>query len=575
MDDSTVCPESTLESANMGNSARKPVLRRASTNGNKLVCESTIESANRRNFIKKAAVMTAAAGIGSTSLARDVFPSSTAASFKEVSGCSAANKGIAVCGKSTGAGSIGVKGTSTGCYLSCSCIDYFPIGVSGTATKLDGIGVSGLSCGSYGIGVQGKSSGICGTGVQGYAAGCCAKAGVAGFSRTVGVLGCSTYIGVCGQGTIGVNGHSCCDTGVNGYSVGKYGVGVNGVSCKGIGVAAVSRGCLAICGRSTTPNIGKFQNSLNTIICCTACRDKSALIQVQTGDSTPFQWNLGVAGNKNALSIPDGTFYFQQLSFCCSGGAKVVINKCGAVGIGTISPSSTLCVAGQVHATCSAPSSSAMIGFQNGAGQTTGVYGYAGSSCGRGVYGYGSGFGVVGRSCCGVGVQGFGQTKGVIGVSGSKKGIPIIAQGAACQSAPLQEWQNCSGKALSVINKCGWLGVNTCKPQTNLQVKGGMSLGIKTVTSFPSCVYDITTNCFAILANPSAAGKSVQLPPAKNEGMVVYIKNISSKSVNVKAAGTDTIEGNPTYSLAGKNVGVTLIASGGMPGTWYVLSTGN
>src|SRR5579862_6184474 len=70
-----VCPESTIESANMRNPAQRPAERRS---GN-LVCKSTIESANRRSFIKKAALITAAASVAGTVLGSKILRESSAA----------------------------------------------------------------------------------------------------------------------------------------------------------------------------------------------------------------------------------------------------------------------------------------------------------------------------------------------------------------------------------------------------------------------------------------------------------------------------------------------------------------
>ena len=129
------------------------------------------------------------------------------------------------------------------------------------------------------------------------------------------------------------------------------------------------------------------------------------------------------------------------------------------------------------------------------------------------------------------------------------------------------------GKPSLVVNTGGHLGIGTTNPQTTLQVKGGFSLNLKTETS----CYSMGTSDFGILADPSVSGKAITLPLAKFAGMVVYIKNISpSFSVTLKASGTDHIEVGgsllSTYSLGSKYHSVTLIAGGGSPGVWYILS---
>ena len=80
MKDSTVCPESTLESASVRNSVREPGLKQTGAKNNKLACESSIESANRRGFIKNAAMVTAAAAVGGTVRAK--YLSSPEGSFR-------------------------------------------------------------------------------------------------------------------------------------------------------------------------------------------------------------------------------------------------------------------------------------------------------------------------------------------------------------------------------------------------------------------------------------------------------------------------------------------------------------
>jgi hypothetical protein len=81
--ESYACPESTVESADQRN---KPLVRKSpelteirnnSRNGS-VPCESTVESANRRNFIRKAAMVTAAAVVGSTVLGAKMVPESSA-----------------------------------------------------------------------------------------------------------------------------------------------------------------------------------------------------------------------------------------------------------------------------------------------------------------------------------------------------------------------------------------------------------------------------------------------------------------------------------------------------------------
>jgi hypothetical protein len=87
MVDPIVCPESAIESANIRNSVGKPNQKRSNPKSNKLVCESTIESSNRRNFIKRAALTTAAVGVGGSLLSKAAIPNSSARSTSCPCGC--------------------------------------------------------------------------------------------------------------------------------------------------------------------------------------------------------------------------------------------------------------------------------------------------------------------------------------------------------------------------------------------------------------------------------------------------------------------------------------------------------
>jgi hypothetical protein len=270
-----VCPESMIESANRRSNVQAPVERQS---GKNLVCESTTQSANRRGFIKKAALITAAAAVGSSLLGHAIIPESSAQSYANSS-----------------------KRPKSPRVLCAPISGSSPAGAGVTGSTCSGKGVYGIAS-TTGKGVYGCS--ICGDAVY-------------GCSFGTGVHGISTFCSCSGVGGSG--------PGVQGCSI--DGPGVYGVSSSGLGLSAQTNGFL----------IGKFKNA-------GAFSDKTALIQFETGDTTVVDWNVGVAGTGNGLSIADGNFYIEQLGH----GARMAIDKCGRVGIGTASPSSSLCVAGNV-----------------------------------------------------------------------------------------------------------------------------------------------------------------------------------------------------------------------------------
>ena len=210
-------------------------------------------------------------------------------------------------------------------------------------------------------------------------------------------------------------------------------------------------------------------------------------------------------------------------------------------------------------------------------GDTYGVFGQSDSTNGIGVNGWasatsGGNAGVFGQSDShkGLGVQGYATAASgicVSGYAGDPGAIPFVATGDIGQTANLQEWQNNAGKALSVVDKNGNMGIGTSTPKTTLQVNGSVSVAVKTVTS----AYTMTASDFTILANASAA-LTITLPPASNTGMMVHVKKIDSSThhVTLSRAGSDTIEGATTKELKAKYHSLTLIADGTR--TWYILS---
>ena len=282
--------------------------------------ESTIESANRRTFIRKAAYATAAAGIGGYLLAKPLSlkPESSAASSAVTtdSACSNPTGSLAVFdGKSDITGSSRVSPATLCGSVPCSSslLSVKNTGCNGVGVYGSGnsAGVSG--CSSSGYGVIGNSNGF---------------AAVRGINcQGTGVYGCS----LCGCGVVGV---SCC----GGYGVyGRGGGGgVVGRSGQSPGVTGQSCCCAGICAKSSSSTIGRFTNIGTT-------NNKTANILFQNGCSTPVSWYEGVGGAGNVHGLSPGQFFL--LGECQP---RLVVNTCGKVGIGTIAPNATLQVNGGV-----------------------------------------------------------------------------------------------------------------------------------------------------------------------------------------------------------------------------------
>ena len=330
----------------------------------------------------------------------------------------------------------------------------------------------------------------------------------------------------------------------------------------------------------------------------------SHVLSFGAANCSPTITGEGIGSNRKSVGNLNG------LDFYTAATKRMSITNGGYVGIGTCNPSSMLCVAGDISAAdyvfaganVSAGGSvsaggDVFAGLDVFAGRNVCAAGnvFAGGtiSAGNGILGCsGSGAAVFGSSSTGQGIMGrssnpvVGKLKNN-GTSGDRTALVQFETGPcsslidwsagvsglcnACKIPDGSFYVGQKGSPKLVVNTSGEIGIGTAKPQTTLQVKGGMSLNIKCTGT--SCV-TMKTSCFALFA--PTAGKIITLPPAKNGGMVVFIKNTSTGSVTVKGAGSgttqDKIEGLTTYSLAA-NTGITLIANGkSAPGTWYFLS---
>lgn len=97
--------------------------------------------------------------------------------------------------------------------------------------------------------------------------------------------------------------------------------------------------------------------------------------------------------------------------------------------------------------------------------------------------------------------------------------------------------------------------------------------GIKVPVVSKSIDYTATTSDFNVLCTGGVSGITITLPAATNTGLVLHIEKVDSGAgaVTVSRAGSDTIEGATTASLASQYSSVTLVADG--TATWYKIAS--
>jgi hypothetical protein len=191
---------------------------------------------------------------------------------------------------------------------------------------------------------------------------------------------------------------------------------------------------------------------------------------------------------------------------------RMSITNSGKVGIGTSTPSSTLEVAGSI----SGVESSCGIAVYGLASSTTAAnYGVRGVTCST------KGHGVCGTAtkACAVGVR---------GVVCNPCAIPIVAKGVSSQVADMiQVKKGCS--IVSVVNKCGWLGVGTSAPVSALNVVGCAHV---TGQIFATCFHD--SACVVVgCATGSSGGKGVSGRSFSTCGFGVFGKAFAKGGVGV------------------------------------------
>jgi hypothetical protein len=297
------------------------------------------------------------------------------------------------------------------------------------------------------------------------------KAALVSASAAIGstVLGSKIIPESSARSSTTVKFSQCCSTGIAIEGVTDSGVGVYGLAKKPCGVGA---GVVGTSGGFCGP-LPKCCTEYNGVVGVSGwyrCAGQGALAGVKG-----MGWCAGVVGIAltpcavplSARGCTSQANDLQRWQIGCTNTPLSVVNKKGWFGIGTATPLYVLCVVGTTVSSCSACCGRGVVGNAHGSSGSYGVVGESSSA---------NGAGVAGANCSGPGVLGEATSVGGIGVKGLAIGgsvIPLVAQAAACQSVPLQEWQNSSGSPLSVVNKSGWLGVGTSTPSSPLDVIGG------------------------------------------------------------------------------------------------------
>src|SRR5579862_1124233 len=275
------------------------------------VCpESTLDSADRRGFIRKAAILTAAAGLGGSILHKPIslIPESSAESAKAPRTRNSPKQFCVV------------DVTTYPC-----CNNY------GNLAVFDGASCVTAEFSSFCYGPAHLNASL-------------------EISSFVPTSCCNTLCcyPVYSAGALIVSNTYECPAGfpmaINGATEGisasalnpRIPVGVMGTANKGVGVLGQSSSGPGIEAISSASSVGIVRNNGKG-------KNNSALIQFENGCSSPTTWYEGVGGVGNTHGLTNGQFFLLEN---CE--PMMVVNKCGKIGIGTIAPNATLQVNGGV-----------------------------------------------------------------------------------------------------------------------------------------------------------------------------------------------------------------------------------
>ncbi len=518
----------------------------ASSQNNAVCPESTIDSAPRRDFIKKAALATAAVAVGGTIIGKGAIPQSNASS--------------SLC-----------CGDFNNTYVfRCLVVDDFGSNDGQFHRKFGCAHVLSFGCEV-----------------------CCS-----GFYYNSG-RGIASPQVACSSNRYGLTFFTCYEGRMYLTKSGKVGIGTATPHCDvlaqvngpflalstetGAAIHACATGCAktAVLGSGsacTIPFVAKGTcaqkadlqqwNKVNTIkSVVTSC----GWFGIGTCSPLPYALKV-IAPNQQGIrlegpsSCVGAAISFQTINPCVQGWEILDTGKTSSQGPNKLNIRNLTTVK-DVFTICG-PNS--YIGINNTAPGTTlcvvgGIHGKGGAV---GVGGTGSCYGVAGF-CAPVGVIGSGKTNGVQAFSSvgtallatvtCKAGIPIIAKGASCQTAPLQEWQNSAGTVKSAVNSCGWLGLGATSAPTTLHVGGSISAKMANTGSKNYCM---GATDFAVFA--CTATVKVTLPAADSAaGRIVFIKNTSLGSVTVAPYSGNCIEGSTSSRTLSKPYDSLMLMSNG------------
>jgi len=219
-----------------------------------------------------------------------------------------------------------------------------------------------------------------------------------------------------------------------------------------------------------------------------------------------------------------------------------------------------------------------------GTGNTYGVYGESASTDGKGVYGYtpastGNTYGIFGgsNSASGTGVCGQGAI-GVMGQSGDAASKALVARGFSSQAANLQEWQNDTGTALSVVDKDGKLGVGTTTPFASVHAIAASTSGVG-VQGYASAATGAAIGVYGSSASTSGRGLYGYVNATTGPTLGVYGRSDSTSGTGTQGhatatSGTTTGVYGRSDSTSGRGVfGSVTATSGGTLGAYGQVSS--